>query len=305
MAYMDREDLNYLGVLLGIGQSQTPFLNMIGGLNGAKRAQAFQFPLSAAYALAAASQDTQSEATARAAGTAVTTALSQAYNVCQIMKKDVEATFAVLSANGELAGLSQVGSPAVTDKLGFQKLVQMKQLAKDINYSFLRGSFVDSSLASTNMKTRGMLEACASNTKDAGGAKLSSELLNDLLATMWGNGSDFQQPVIFCGIKQKQALSDEYGFAPQDRNIGGVAVQQIETDVGRIGVVLDPDMLSTSILVADVAKCAPVIVPFEGQLVSWNDLGMAGASRGGFWYTQIGLDYAHEKFHGTITDLAV
>ena len=56
MAYTDREDLNYLGRLYLIGANQTPFLNMIGGLNAGKTSQSFLFPMAQPYSLAAASQ---------------------------------------------------------------------------------------------------------------------------------------------------------------------------------------------------------------------------------------------------------
>ena len=69
-ATTDRGDSNYLGELYLIGANQTPFLNMIGGLTGGgKTTKSFQFSLAQPYNLSSASQDTQSEDTAKAAGT--------------------------------------------------------------------------------------------------------------------------------------------------------------------------------------------------------------------------------------------
>ena len=45
MAYTDRDDSNYLGILYNIGANQTPFLNMMGGLNGGKTTRSFNFPV--------------------------------------------------------------------------------------------------------------------------------------------------------------------------------------------------------------------------------------------------------------------
>ena len=62
MAYQDREDLAYLGMLFQVGASQTNFLNAIGGTNGANTCKSFLFPVSQPYSLASASQPEITEA---------------------------------------------------------------------------------------------------------------------------------------------------------------------------------------------------------------------------------------------------
>lgn len=312
MAYTDREDLNYLGILYLIGNTRTPFLNMIGGLNGGKISTSFQFPLGQYYSLDAASQDTQSEATSATEGTPKTYTRSQAYNVCQIMKKDAEASFAKLSETGKISGLAIAGQQQpVQDELTFQKNAAFYQLALDIEYSFLQGTFVDSSLATTNQTTRGIIEAISTNAVAAGGADFTSDHLNELLRTMVGNGAEFRNPVIFVNAFNKQKISENYGYAPMDRMVGGINIKQIETDFATLGVVYCPNVTAGTLIVIDLAFCYPVYVPIinvpgipNGQLIAWVPKAEVAAKVGGYWYTQVGLDYAHEKYHGKITGLS-
>jgi len=305
MAYTDREDLNYLGDLFLIGANQTPFLNMIGGMSGGKSYKHFQFPLAQPWALSAASQDTQSETTSAAAGTPTTITRAQDYNTAQIMKYDVATTYAKQSTSGEFSGIQVIGpNQPVSDELAFQKAGALRQMAIDIEYSFLRGSFVDVSGAATNQKTRGIIEGTSTNAVAAGGGALSKDMIQELLRDMATNGSQFVNPVIFVNAFQKQALSDIYGYAPTDRNVGGVNIKQIETDFAMLGVVYAPQMTTSVLQIADMSVCSPVFVPYEGQAVSFTDTAVTAAKKGGFWYTQVGLDYGPEEYHGKITGLA-
>lgn len=308
MAYTDREDLNYLGQLYLIGANQTPFLNMIGGLtNGAKTTSSFNFPIAQPWSLRAADQSTavKSEATSVSDVTAITVGRGQDYNTCQIMKYPYEVTFAKQSTFGEISGLSIAnGVQPVTDEVAFQKTAAMKQMALDVEYSFLQGTYVAQSTSATVAKTRGIIAACTTNTVAAASAAMSKDLLNELLREMAGNGSEFSNMVLFCNAFQKQAITALYAYAPEDRSVGGVNITQLETDFAMLGVVYDPYMPAGTILVADMDKVAPVFCPYEGQIIADVETAVTTAKKGGFLYTQIGLDYGPEEMHGTITGLA-
>jgi hypothetical protein len=304
MAYTDKADLNYLGDLFLIGANQTPFLNMIGGMTGGKSYRSFQFPLAQPWNLSAASQNTQSEATSAAAGTPTTITRAQDYNVAQIMKYDISVSYAKKSSTGEFSGIQVTGDQPVKDELAFQKSGALRQMAIDTEFSFLQGTFVDVSAPATNQTTRGIIEGTTTNAVAAGSATLSKDLIQELMRTMAGSGSQFVNPVIFVNAFQKQKLSDIYGYAPTDRNVGGVNIKQIETDFATLGVVYAPQMTTSVLLIADMSVCAPVFVPYEGQAVSFTDTAVTAAQKGGFWYTQVGLDYGPEEYHGKITGLA-
>ena len=122
---------------------------------------------------------------------------------------------------------------------------------------------------------------------------------------MAGNGAEFVEPVIFCNAFQKQKISDIYGYAPQDRNVGGYNINQIETDFAQLGIVWCPQMTTSTLLIADLAFCAPVFLPVpEKGVLFYEELSKTGASERGQVYGQIGLDYGPEEYHGKITGTA-
>lgn len=306
MAYTDREDLNYLGKLYLIGANQTPFLNMIGGLNGGKTTNSFNFPVAQPWALRAADQSTavKSEATSVSDTTPITYTRGQDYNTVQIMKYPYAVSFAKQSTYGEISGLAIAGqNQPVTDEKMFQRMAALRQMAIDTEYSFLQGSYVAQSGAATVAKTRGIIEATTTNTVNASSSALSKAQINNLMRTMASNGAQFQNPVIFVNAFQKQALTALYGYAPEDRNVGGVNIKQIETDFAMLGVVYAPQMTTSVLEIVDLAVVSPVFCPSEGQIIRDQEVATTTASSGGFLYAQVGLDYGPEEYHGKIYGL--
>lgn len=308
MAYTDREDLNYLGQLYLVGANQTPFLNMIGALTGgAKTSSSFNFPIAQTWATRAADQSTavKSEATSISDTTAITYVRAQDYNTCQIMKYPYEVSFAKSSTYGEIGGVAIAGGEQpVRDELAFQRAAAMKQMALDVEFSFLQGTYVANSVAATVAKTRGLIEACTTNTIDGSAGALTKAMIDALLLEMLTNGAEFSNMVLFCNGFQKQKISDIYGYAPEDRVVGGVNVSRLLNDFCELNVVLDTQMPTNKVLVADMSKVAAVFCPYDGQIIADIETAVTTAKKGGFIYTQIGLDYGPEEMHGTITNLA-
>jgi hypothetical protein len=111
-------------------------------------------------------------------------------------------------------------------------------------------------------------------------------------------------PVIFTGIFQKQAVSALYGYAPEDRNIGGVNVNVIETDVARFGIVVDRQQLASVFSVYDVSVMAPRFLPIPGKgLFFAEPMAKTKASEEAQLYSEFGLEYGPEQWHGEITGL--
>lgn len=304
MAFTDREDLNYLGQLFLIGANQTPFLNMIGGLNRGKTSRSFLFPVAQPYSLASASQPTITETASVGSGTATTIVRGQDYNTVQIFQETVEVSYAKQSTTGEIGGLSILGDNPVMDEFDFQKQAQLRQIAIDLEYSMLNGAYQNAVDAVTAAKMRGLANAITTNTVAAAGAKLTKALFDSLLAEMAATGAPFDNVVILCNAFQKQQISNIYGYAPADRNVGGVNVKTIETDFGTIGVMFDPHVATDDIYFVEMTVCSPVFVPVNGMLMEFKELAQTAASRKGQWYAQIGLDYGAEEYHGSITGLA-
>ena len=308
MAYTDREDLNYLGELFLVGAFQTPFLNMIGGLDGArsKVTRSFKFPVASPWALSGASQPNISESTSVAAGTATTYTRGQDLNTVQIFQETVEVSYAKQSTYGEISGLAStatVGGQAVQDEMAFQRMAALRQNALDADYTFLRGTYVDGVNATTAARSKGMLEAIATNEVAAATADLTKAMVKAIMKSMADNGAVFENMVLFCNAWNKQAISDLYGYAPEDRNVGGVNIQQIYTDFAPLGVVYAPNMPADDIIIVDMNYVYPVFCPVPGKgLLFYEDLAQSAASMKGQLYGQIGLDFGPEEYHGKITD---
>jgi hypothetical protein len=321
MARTDSDTLNYRGQLFLIGQNRTPFSSMIAARNPGARAKAFTFPVAQPWSLNAASQNVQSETTSAAAGTPSTYTRAQDTNVCQIMKYDAATTFKKQSTAGSISGINTNDTQPVLDELGFQKKGALGQMAIDVEYSFLNGTYVAESAVTDNVATRGIVTATTTNTVAAGGATLDKDLFDQIIKEMADTGSPFVEPVVFVNSFQKQKLTQAYDYVPPDRNIGGSNIMQIETDFAIVKVVYAPFMETDELLVAELDVCRPVFVPVTamytpaGQLqfmtdttnggdVIWVPTATTAAASGGFFYTQIGLDYGPEEYHGTITGLA-
>ena len=298
---------NYVGELFLIGANQTPFLNMIGGLQGAraKATRSFQFPCAQPWALESASQPALTETASLTAPTPTTYVRTQDTNTVQIYQEQVSVSYAKQSVIGEISGLSIVGDQPVQNEKDFQIAANLRQIAVDADYTMLNGAYNAAANAGDAAKTRGIITATTTNTVAAGAAALTKALIDQLLRTMAGNGAQFVDCVLFCNAFQKQKITNIYGYAPEDRSYGGLNIKQIETDFAILGIVYAPNVPAATLLIADLSVVFPVflMVPEKGVLF-YEELSKTGASEKGQIYGQIGLDYGPEEYHGTITGLA-
>jgi hypothetical protein len=304
---------NYTGELFLIGANQTPFLNMIGGLQGGtvRTVADFQFPLAQPWALEAASQPAITETASLTAPTPWTYVRGQDVNTVQLFQRAVSVSYAKQSVTGQVVadattGLVDINSTQpVQNERDFQIAAHMRQLSLNIDYTFLNGQYQKATNAGVAAKSRGVITGCSTNTVDASGAALAKSHIDTLLRTMASNGAEFVNPVLFCNAFQKQAITNVYGYAPDSRNVGGVNIKQIETDFAVLGIVWAPNVPTDLILVADLSVCAPVFLPVPGKgVLFYEELSKTGAAESGQIYGQIGLDYGPEEYHGIIDGLA-
>lgn len=304
---------NYTGELFLIGANQTPFLNMAGGLQGGniRVVGDFQFPIAQPWALESASQPAITETTSLTAPTAWTYVRAQDVNTVQIFQRQVSISYAKWSVSGQVTADPTTGLVDITDnqpvssEKDFQIAAHMRQLALNVDYTFLNGAYQQATAANVAAKARGIITACTTNTVAAGAVQLSKALINQLLRTMAANGAVFNRPVLLANAYQVQRISDIYGYAPEDRRVGGVAIQTVLTDFCQLGVVWAPNVPAATVLIADMAYVSPVFLPVPNKgVLFYEELSRTGASESGQIYGQIGLDYGPEEYHGTITGLA-
>ena len=304
---------NYTGELYLIGANQTPFLNMIGGLQGGRVRTVgdFEYPLAQPYALEAASQPAITETASLTAPTPWTYVRGQDKNTVQIFQRQVSVSYAKQSVTGQVTADGTTGlvdindNQPVANERDFQIAAHMRQLSVNIDYTFLNGQYQQATSAAVAAKSRGIITAATTNTVNAAGAALDKDLIDTLLRTMATNGAEFVNTVIFVNAFQKQKITNIYGYAPEDRNVGGMNIKQIETDFAILGIVWAPNVPAATLLIGDLAVCAPVFLPVpEKGVLFYEELSKTGASEKGQIYGQIGLDYGPEEYHGTITNLA-
>ena len=303
---------NYVGELYLIGANRTPFLNMIGGLQGGSIAivKAFDFPVAQPWALEAAAQPAITETDSLTASTYLKTYVrGQDMNTVQIFEYAISASYAKQSIPGAIyvsgAGNVMLGPQPVGSELDFQAAATLQQASVDVEKTFLTGLYVSASSVSTAAKSRGMTVAVTTSKINASSGALTKALMDELFRTMAAAGAPFTNTVLFANAFQKQKISAIYGYAPEDRNIGGVNIKQIETDFGMLGVVWSPHLTTSVVLAAELSVCKPVFCEVPGKGVLFRDtLAKVGAADTEMLYGQIGLDHGPEEFHGQIYGLA-
>ena len=72
-----------------------------------------------------------------------------------------------------------------------------------------------------------------------------------------------------------------------------------------MGIVLEPHLTSSTILVADLSVCFPVFCNIPGKPpLFYEELAKSGAAEEGQIFGMLGLDYGPEWMHLTMTGLA-
>ena len=297
---------NYVGELFNVSPTDTPLLSAIGGMTGGKSVTSKQFTWQTTD-LAGAAQTAVVEG---ADPTMKGRTRSEVSNVTQIMQYGVEVSYTKQAAVGNLSGESIIGNQPVQDELAFQLDMAMKTAARDIEHSFIQGTYVADTNITTARKTRGMLEAVTTNEVAGAAGALDQAKVESALKKMADSGAPFEMPVIFANAFQKQKLSSIYSsalaLAPRDRSIGGVNITTIETDFGQVGIVYERHIPADDVLIADLAFMKPVFLDIPGKGHFFVEpLAQTGAAYKYQVYGEIGLEYGPEQFHAKITNLSV
>lgn len=158
---------NFTGELYGITPEDTPFLSTIGGLAGGDivaGATEFEWQF---FDLREADQRTKVEGAN--APTAEERVRSNASNVVQIHQEAVETSYTKNAAFNALGGINVAGlQNSVLREQAWQVIAMVKQIARDVEWSFVNGRFAKPSTNATARKTRGLLQAIETNRSNHG-----------------------------------------------------------------------------------------------------------------------------------------
>ncbi len=198
---------NYLGELFGLTPEDTPFLSMAGGLTGGKSVDATMFGWQT-YDLRDPSQNARLEGAA--APTAEARVRAWVFNVVEIHHETLSTTYTKMAATGQLGTtgsahtfneLSGTDQPVMNEH-DWQVAQMVKQIARDIEFSFLNGSFQEPSDNVTARQTRGILAAITTNVSTQSGTLLTGCTIeaDDELVTKTSHGLSAGDQVAFTSL---------------------------------------------------------------------------------------------------------
>lgn len=378
---------NYVGELFGVSPEDTPLLSSIGGLTGGSEATAPIFEWQG-YDLRD-PEENRSRTEGANAPDGEERVRFNVDNVVEIHQETVEVSYTKQAAVGQRSGENIDGTNPVTAELPWQVTQSLKQVARDVEASFILGQYSKPGDNTAPRKTRGLLQAIVTNVinlgeahtglsaatdtiteasttlanddtvvfsdvgvatgiklnrvyyvvnKAAGSFKVSAtkggaaitigtatvslyklaaaadvvkkDTYDDLFQAAYDNGgiAESETATVIVGSDQKRNISVAYSDGTNnlvpDRNVGGVNFQTIETDFGRVNIMLDRWMPKDALAVVSLEQLAPrfLNIPGKGHFFQ-EDLAKVGAADRVQLYGEIGLEYGNEKAHGVIRGL--
>lgn len=147
------------------------------------------------------------------------------------------------------------------------------------------------------------------------GTTLTLDILNGFMQAVWDNGgiSESETATLFVSSRQKRALTAVYAAAYGQadamggtRNVGGLNLQTIETDFGRLNIAIERALAADTISLVSLEQVDPVFLEVPGKGVLFEEeLAKTGASIKSQIYGEIGLKYGNANAHGVIRGLLV
>lgn len=303
---------NYVGELFAASPEDTPLLSAIGGLTGGESAGASIFEWQG-YDLRDA-EDNRQRLEGANAPDGEHRVRYNASNVLEIHQETVDVSYTKQGATrqrGSGADAVTIGSTSIpTNELAWQLDQQFKQIARDVEKTFITGKYARPGDNTAPRKTRGLIEAIETNTVEStsSAATITDEEILDLFQKVWENGGiqATDTRTVIVNATMKRALTrlfiTDKGYKEETRELGGVSLQTFETDFGRANIMLDRYMPSDALIVASLEELSPAFleVPGKGHFFA-EPLAKTGSSDRVQIYGEIGLKYGNEKAHGLLT----
>ena len=304
---------NYVGELFAVSREDTPLLSAIGGLTGGRSTTSTLFEWQG-YDLRDPDPDRQRLEGADAPDGEARVRFN-ANNVVEIHQETVDVSYTKQGATGQrntngMPVVSVGGTAIPADELGWQIEQQLKQIARDVEASFITGEFQNPTDNTTPRKTRGLLQAIRTNamSTEHTAATLTADDVLDLAQTAWDNGGirESETRTIVVNSTLKRALTrcfvTDRNYRESTRDVGGVNLQTIETDFGLFNIMLDPYMPKDKLLVLSLEELAPrfLEIPGKGHFFA-EPLAKTGSSDRVQLYGEIGLEYGNERAHAVLT----
>lgn len=301
--------LNYSGMLFNKGNTRTPFSTVIGGKR--KVTNHVEFVTGQEYQTEGGSQPNISENQSLTAPDATYTTRVQKTNVTQIFHESVYISYAKQSNMGTLSGVNIAGQQAnPADELDFQIAAKMAKIGRDIEYTFINGSYQKADNDNTANRTRGMITAITSNVIDLNGKPLRVWDVAELMKLVYEAQGSLNGLVLWVdpvSLFQLNADAEQNGntIVPASRNINGIAINTLLTPLGEVGVYLGEFLPEGTVMLWNPAVVAPVDQPHpENGNFFLEELAKTGAGAKYQIFGQVGLDHGPEWYHGKISNIS-
>lgn len=299
----------YVGELFQASPEETPFLSAIGGLTGGESVGATLFEWQGEDLRDA--QDNRQRLEGADAPEGEARARYNASNVLEIHQEAVNVSYTRQGATkqrGAGATAVTIGSTTIpADELAHQLQLQFKQIARDVEKTFISGTYARPADNSAPRRTRGILQAIETNVATVTGGVLTEEAVLDLFQDAWDNGGlqEGETRTVIVNSTLKRQLTKIFikdkGYKEATRNVGGVNLQTFETDFGSANIMLDRWAPVDTLAVVSLEECRPAFleIPNKGHFFA-EPLAKTGASDKVQIYGEIGLQYGNERKHGKL-----
>ena len=301
--------LNYSGMLFNKGNTRCPLSSIIGGR--AKPTNLLEFVTAQESTTGVGSQPTISETPSLTAPEAPVVTREQKTNVTQIFQESVGISYAKQSNMGTLSGINIANQQAnPINELDFQVAAKMQKVNRDIEFTFIQGTFNKATSDATVNKTRGLVEAITTNTKAMGSKPLGLWDIADMVKKIYGANAPTDGLVLWCDATtlfqvNADAVQNGLTVVPAAREINGIALSSVVTPIGVVYLYLGEFLPAGTALLLNLNVVAPVYQPVPGKGNFFLEpLAKTGAGEKYQLFGQIGLDHGPEWYHGKFTGIA-
>lgn len=301
--------LNYAGMLYTKSNKKTPFLNMIAGK--VKYTNSVEFITGQFYENEEAEIPEISETASLEAPEASFVTRSQATNVTQIFMESVAISYAKQSNMATLSGVNLAGQNAnPQNELDFQVARKMEKIGRNIEKTFIQGTYNKATADNEANTTRGMNEAITTNVVPANSAPLDIWLVNDAQQAIYENQGDISNLYLWTntvGLNQinADALKNGMKMGEPYMSAYGVQVYDLILPLGIVHIALGEFIPSGTAYLFNFEVIGPVEQPVPGKGNFFlEELAKTGAGSKHQIFGQIGLDHGPEWMHAKITGLA-
>lgn len=301
--------LNYSGLLFNKGNTRTPLSAIIG--SRAKVTNHVEFVTGQEYTSGGGTQPSISETASLTAPEATVVTRTQNTNVTQIFQESVGVSYAKMSNMGTLSGVNIANQQAnPINELDFQVAAKIQKINRDIEFTFIQGTYNKATTDATINKTRGLTEAITSNTKAMSSKPLGLWDIADMVKKIYTANAPTDGLCLWCDATtlfqiNADAVNNGLSVVPASREINGISLSSVVTPIGIVYLYLGECLPAGTALLLNLDVIAPVYQPVPGKGNFFlEQLSKTGAGEKYQLFGQIGLDYGPEWYHGKFTGIA-